>query len=33
LTVAQEPTILTWKWNGIFMDIFLETCDDTHGMK
>jgi hypothetical protein len=32
-TVAQEPTVLTWKLHGIFMDIFLETCDHTHGMK
>jgi hypothetical protein len=26
-TIAQEPAILTWKLHGIFMDIFLETCD------
>jgi hypothetical protein len=32
-TVAQEPVVLTWKLHGIFMDIFLETCDHTHGMK
>jgi hypothetical protein len=32
-TVAQEPAVLTWKLHGIFMDIFLETCDHTHGMK
>jgi len=32
-TVAQEPTILTSKLHGIFMDIFLETYDHTHGMK
>jgi hypothetical protein len=33
LTVEQEPPVLTWKLHGIFMDIFLETCDHTHGMK
>jgi hypothetical protein len=32
-TVAQESTVLTWKLRGIFMDIFLETCDHTQGMK
>jgi hypothetical protein len=32
-TVAQELTVLTWKLHGIFMDIFSETCDHTHGMK
>jgi hypothetical protein len=32
-TVAQEPVVLTWKLHGIFMDIFLETCGHTHGMK
>jgi len=32
-TVAQEPAVLTWKLHGIFMDIFLDTCDHTHGMK
>jgi hypothetical protein len=32
-TIAQEPIVLTWKLHGIFMDIFLETCDQTHGMK
>jgi len=31
--VAQEPAVLTWKLHGIFIDIFLETCDHTHGMK
>jgi hypothetical protein len=31
--VAQELVVLTWKLHGIFMDIFLETCDHTHGMK
>jgi hypothetical protein len=25
--------VRTWKLHGIFMDIFLETCDHTHGMK
>jgi hypothetical protein len=33
LTVAQEPVILTWKFHGIFMDLFLKTCDHTHDMK
>jgi hypothetical protein len=32
-TVAQEPAILAWKLHGIFIGIFLETCDHTHGMK
>jgi hypothetical protein len=32
-TVAQEPTVLTWKFHGIFIDIFLKTCDYTQGMK
>jgi len=32
-TVAQEPVVLTWKLHRIFMDIFLETCNHTHGMK
>jgi hypothetical protein len=31
--VAQEPAVLTRKLHGIFMDIFVETCDHTHGMK
>jgi hypothetical protein len=32
-TVVQEPAVLTWKFHEIFMDIFLETCDHTHGIK
>jgi hypothetical protein len=32
-TVAQELAVLTWKLHGILMDIFLQTCDHTHGMK
>jgi hypothetical protein len=31
-TVVQEP-ILTWKLHEIFIDLFLETCDHTRGMK
>jgi hypothetical protein len=31
--VAQESAVLTWKLYGIFIDIFLETCDHTHDMK
>jgi len=29
----QELAVLTWKLHGIFMDIFLETCDHIQGMK
>jgi hypothetical protein len=32
-TVTQESVVLTWKLHGIFIEIFLETCDHTHGMK
>jgi hypothetical protein len=32
-TVAHEHAVLILKLYGIFMDIFLETCDHTHGMK
>jgi hypothetical protein len=32
-TVEQELAVLTWKLHGIFMDIFLETCEIWHEMR
>jgi len=29
-TVVQEPTVLSWILQGLFIDIFLKACDQIH---